>query len=146
MAGVLGEAGSEVPLAFDPERGSWLQKMVARSEEPATEEAVASRLAQIEHAVETHVLTAKQAEIDAAQGDTVAKLLTALAGTPDADHPDWIGVAGQGEWRAFSAKFDHRRDDLPQEAPHRRPGPDTDSPSAATGPAHRGRAGELAAG
>jgi hypothetical protein len=82
----------DVAAAFDveivdrlpPILGSWFRKFKARTAKPETMRALQSRLAKLERATELQVLGRPQAEVDSAQADAVAKLLTALAGSPNA--------------------------------------------------------------
>ena len=65
-------------------RGSSFRSFLARTRTSMRSPEVRTRLAKIERAVELQALHKVQAEVDAAQGDAVAKLITALGSTPTA--------------------------------------------------------------
>ncbi|HEY3709107.1 MAG TPA: hypothetical protein VGL64_07020 [Amycolatopsis sp.] len=64
--------------------GSSFRSFLARTRTGMRSPEFRTRLAQIERAVELQTLHKVQAEVDAAQGDVVAKLITALGSTPTA--------------------------------------------------------------
>lgn len=84
LAGVLEAFGLEITDSFPPIRGSWYRAFVTRAKKAATAPEFTSRLAKLERALELQVIHRAQAEVDAAQGDAVAKLITALGKSPDA--------------------------------------------------------------
>ena len=65
-------------------RGSSFRSFLARTRTSMRSPEFRTRLAKIERAVELQALHKVQAEVDAAQGDAVAKLITALGSTPTA--------------------------------------------------------------
>lgn len=74
----------EVVDVLEPIEGSWYQALVARLRQALTSDELADRLQKVERGVELHLLHKKQAEIDSLQAEAVARLLTALEGTPSA--------------------------------------------------------------
>lgn len=82
----------EVLDAFDVEvrdgwpeiRGSSFRSFLARTRTAMRSPEFLTRLAKIERALDLQALHKVQAEVDAAQGDAVAKLITALGSTPTA--------------------------------------------------------------
>lgn len=81
---VLGTFGFDVVQVDTPIRGSWFRKFIGSAKELATDPEVEKRLIKLERAVDMRLLLAGQANIDAAQGDAVAKLLMALENTHNA--------------------------------------------------------------
>lgn len=67
-----------------PVRGSWYRAFVARTKKVANSPELKARLEKVERAIEIQALHRHQAQIDSAQGDAVAKLITALGVTPNA--------------------------------------------------------------
>jgi hypothetical protein len=84
LADVLAAFGLEITDSFPPIRGSWYRAFVTRAKKAATAPEFTSRLAKLERALELQVIHRAQAEVDAAQGDAVAKLITALGKSPNA--------------------------------------------------------------
>jgi hypothetical protein len=70
--GLLTAFDLEIAETFPPIRGSWFRAFTARAKKAATAPEFTSRLAKIERALES------------AQGDAVAKLITALGSAPNA--------------------------------------------------------------
>jgi hypothetical protein len=70
--------------ALLPIEGSWYRAFVARLKTGLTAAELSDRLKKVERGIDLHLLHKKQAEVDSLQGDAVAKLLKALAGTPNA--------------------------------------------------------------
>lgn len=73
-----------VAKALPPIQGSWYRGIVARTGRGHTSAEMTELLAKVERALEMPVLHRPQADIDAAQGDAVAKLITSLDATPTA--------------------------------------------------------------
>lgn len=84
LAGVLEAFGLEITDSFPPIRGSWYRAFVTRTKKAATAPEFTSRIAKLERALELQAIHRAQAEVDAAQGDAVAKLITALGKSPNA--------------------------------------------------------------
>lgn len=81
---VAGAYGLRIIDREPPVVRSWFRRMSAKFEE-AGGPATARRLArELDRAVELRAVDQVQAQVDSAQGDAVAKLLTALADTPNA--------------------------------------------------------------
>ena len=81
---VLEVFGIEVRHGWPEIRGSSFRSFLARTRTSMKSPEVRTRLAKIERAVELQALHKVQAEVDAAQSDAVAKLITALGSTPTA--------------------------------------------------------------
>lgn len=84
LVDLLNEYDFDVVDSLPPVRGSWYRAFVARTKDAVTSPGLKERARKVERGVELHLLQKQQAEIDSMQGDTVANLLTALAGTSDA--------------------------------------------------------------
>jgi len=81
---VIAEADWDLAFEGDGIPGSWFGRFFARSKEALTSEQTKAELRRIERALEIQALHLPQSQIDAAQSDGVAKLITALANTSDA--------------------------------------------------------------
>lgn len=64
--------------------GSWFRAFTARTRSKVAGSELRDRLQKLERGIELHALHRAQAEVDEKQGSTVAQLLTALDGTPNA--------------------------------------------------------------
>jgi len=84
LGAMLDENGFEIVDSLPPVRGSIFQTLIARTKDVLTSSGLVTRARKVERGVELHLLHKQQAEIDAMQGDAVAKLLTALASTQNA--------------------------------------------------------------
>jgi anti-anti-sigma factor len=82
---VIKSFGLQISLAFQPVEASWFREFLlkVRGHGQATLP-VEAQLDKLVRALEMQALHRPQAEIDAAQGDAVAKLITALDTTPQA--------------------------------------------------------------
>jgi hypothetical protein len=76
---VLDGFGLAVTHSEPPIIGSWFKGMLGRSKKALTSDAATDLMARLERALEMPTLHSPQAQIDSAQGDAVAKLITALA-------------------------------------------------------------------
>jgi hypothetical protein len=74
----------EIVYSDPPVRGSWFRRFIGSARELASDPGVEKRLIKVERAIDMRLLLTDQANIDAAQGDAVAKLLMALENTHDA--------------------------------------------------------------
>jgi anti-anti-sigma factor len=85
LAEVIKSFGLQVNLAFQPVEASWFREFLlkVRGHGQATLP-VEAQLDKLVRTIEMQALHRPQAEIDAAQGDAVAKLITALDKTPRA--------------------------------------------------------------
>ena len=81
---VLESFGMEVVVRKDPVHGSWYRKLTARTKDAVSKPEFQDRLAKMERALDMQVLLRGQAQIDAAQGTTVAQLISSLNNTPNA--------------------------------------------------------------
>lgn len=81
---VLDAFGFDVVGWLPPIRGSWYKAFTARTKDSVNSPEFKTRLKKVERALELQTMHRAQAEIDAAQGDAVAKLITSLAGSPNA--------------------------------------------------------------
>lgn len=81
---VLNTFGFEIVRTDSPIHGSWFRTFIGSAKELAADPEVEKRLIKVERAIDMRLLLADQANIDAAQGDAVAKLLTALESTENA--------------------------------------------------------------
>jgi hypothetical protein len=85
---LVSEAGLEIFEQGSPEIGSWFRRSAARPQKGKTraevERLLSERAAEIEQAISLRVTGKAQAEVDSAQGDTVAKLITSVENTPQA--------------------------------------------------------------
>jgi hypothetical protein len=81
---VLKAFGFEIVHTDSPVRGSWFRRFIGSAKELASDPEVEKRLIKVERAIDMRLLLMDQANIDAVQGDAVAKLLTALENTHSA--------------------------------------------------------------
>ena len=81
---IIAEADLELAFEGDGIIGSWFGRFFARTKEAITSEQAKAELRRIERSLEMQALHLPQAQIDAAQSDGVAKLISALADTPNA--------------------------------------------------------------
>ncbi|MFI7120460.1 hypothetical protein [Amycolatopsis sp. NPDC049868] len=75
---ILNTHGIDVVEPGEPIIGSWFRLMLGRTKKTLTSEQMADLMARVERAIELQVLHKPQAEINAAELDGVAKLVTAL--------------------------------------------------------------------
>lgn len=80
LDGVLADHGIVDPRWEDPVKGSWDRRGKAK----ATVEELQRIAIELRRAAELQALDIPQSRVDAAEGDAVAKLLTALSGEPNA--------------------------------------------------------------
>lgn len=81
LLALLDSVGLEVEWMSRPEYGSWFRRYLIRAKNSAE---VREQLAKIERVVDMRTTLTAQAQIDASQGDVVAKLVVALEKTPKA--------------------------------------------------------------
>lgn len=81
---VLTEFGLQTVHREPPVVRSWFHRMTAKFERPDGPEVTRRLMRELDRAVELRAVEQIQAQVDAAQGDVVAKLLTALADTANA--------------------------------------------------------------
>lgn len=81
---LLDASGLSIEEAKPPVINSWFRLMLARLKNVATSTEMVDAMTRIEHAVEMQVLHKPQAEIDSAQAEAVAKLITALSSDSNA--------------------------------------------------------------
>jgi anti-anti-sigma factor len=85
LADVIKAFGLQVNMAFRPVRASWFREFILKARKHGkTAPPVEDQLAKLVRTIEMQALHRPQAEIDAAQGDAVAKLIIALDQTPRA--------------------------------------------------------------
>ncbi|MEU9690593.1 TetR/AcrR family transcriptional regulator [Amycolatopsis japonica] len=75
---VLDTQGIDIVEPGEPVIGSWFRLMLGRTKKTLTSEQMADLMARVERAIELQLLHKPQAEINAAELDGVAKLITAL--------------------------------------------------------------------
>ncbi|MEZ0112518.1 hypothetical protein ABH920_006540 [Catenulispora sp. EB89] len=78
---VLDSVGLDVELMSRPEHGSWFRRYLIRAKGSAE---AREQLAKIERAVDVRINLTAQVQIDASQGDVVAKLIVSLEKPPNA--------------------------------------------------------------
>jgi hypothetical protein len=81
VTGLLNAYGFEISDEFPAVRGSWFQKMFAKSKDVLTQPEVVKRLEKIERAVEIAKISKPQAEADEKQANAISKLIKALERT-----------------------------------------------------------------
>lgn len=81
---VLTEFDFEIVSDPPAETGSWIKRMLGRSEDRLTSGELKTRLAKIEQAIEARHLRSHQAQADKEQSTAASILLDALSQTPDA--------------------------------------------------------------
>jgi anti-anti-sigma factor len=85
LADVIRAFGLQVDMAFRPVRASWFREFLLKARKHGkTALPVENQLDKLVRTIELQALHRPQAEIDAAQGDAVAKLIIALDQTPRA--------------------------------------------------------------
>lgn len=76
--------GLEVVDAEEPEAGSWFRRFLIRLKNSGQLPTAEEQFVKLGRALDLQIMHRPQAEIDASQGATVAKLITSLSGTPHA--------------------------------------------------------------
>ncbi|MFI0482305.1 STAS domain-containing protein [Actinomadura sp. 9N215] len=85
LVGIIGDLGLQVGHAFAPVRASWFREFLLRFRKAASGAApMDDVVARLVRATEMQALHRPQAEIDASQGEAVARLVVALGQTPRA--------------------------------------------------------------